>query len=145
MWASRDEQFELVWVTFLYIIGPKYIKNMSKIKDILEKMKSTPREYHDLSLLIAKRIWLLIASLYYLSLLFTVGGFYYGPFSLDVLSLITYHLYSVLVIATVWFGYSLCEYAVAIYVPQQSWLKWAWLGIAIVFSLITLAAHLTII
>lgn len=97
---------------------------MSKIKDILEKMRSTPREYHDLSLLIAKRVWLLVASLYYLSLLFTVGGFYYGPITLDHLSMSTFHLYSILVVATAWFGYSLCEYAVVIYTPSRRWLKW---------------------
>ncbi len=97
---------------------------MSKIKDILEKMKASPKDYHDLSLLVAKRVWLIIVSLYYLSFLFTVGGYYYGPLSLDILSLITYHLYSVLVIATAWFSYSLCEYAIVIYAPKQSWIKW---------------------
>lgn len=97
---------------------------MSKIKDILEKMKASPRDYHDLSLLVAKRVWLMVVSLYYLAFLFTVGGYYYGPLSLDVLSQTTYHLYSVLVIATAWFGYALCEYAIAVYIPTQSLLKW---------------------
>lgn len=50
---------------------------MSKIKDIIEKMKTSGHEYHDLHLLIAKRVWLIIASLYYLSYLFTVGGYYF--------------------------------------------------------------------
>jgi hypothetical protein len=73
---------------------------MSKIKDILEKMKASPKDYHDLSLLTAKRVWLMIVSLYYVALLFTVGGYYYGPLSLEILSQITYHLYSILIIAT---------------------------------------------
>ena len=118
---------------------------MSKIKDILEKMKASPREYHDLSLLVAKRVWLFVASLYYLVFLFTVGGFYYGPITLDHFSMGTFHLYSVLVIATAWFGYALCEYAIAIYVPTKDWLKWIWLGIAVVFAIVTLLAHLAII
>ncbi len=97
---------------------------MSKIKDILEKMKASPREYHDLSLLVAKRVWLMIATLYYLSILFTVGGFYYGPITLVYLSMATFHLYSMLVIATAWFGYSLWEYAVALYIPTKPVFKW---------------------
>jgi hypothetical protein len=97
---------------------------MSKIKDILEKMKSTPREYHDLSLLISQRVWLIVASLYYLSLLFTVGGFYYGPITLDYLSMGTFHLYSILIVATAWLIYSLGEYAVMIYMPSKLWIRW---------------------
>jgi hypothetical protein len=97
---------------------------MSEIKDIIEKLKTNGREYYDLHLRIAKRVWLIIASLYYVSYLFTVGGFYFGPFSLENVSMITYHLYSVLVIATVWFFYALCEYGVVIYAPDRKWLTY---------------------
>ena len=45
---------------------------MSEIKAIIEKMKTNGTEYHDLRLLIAKRVWLIVATLYYLSYLFTV-------------------------------------------------------------------------
>lgn len=95
---------------------------MSKIKDILEKMRTTGNDYHILRLLIAKRVWLIIVSLYYLSYLFTVGGYYFSFLSIEDLSMITFHLYSVLVIATMWFFYSLCEYGVAIYAPTKKWL-----------------------
>lgn len=118
---------------------------MSKIKDIIEKMQSTPRDYHDLSLLVAKRVWLLIASLYYIAFLFTVGGFYFGPISLDQLSMITFHLYSILVIATAWFLYSLCEYGIMVYAPARSWMRWIGLLVVISFATFALLAHLHII
>lgn len=92
---------------------------MSKIKDILDKMKTQGTPYYDLNLLIAKRIWLIVATLFYLSYLFTVGGFYFGPFSIDMMSKITFHLYSVFVIATAWMIYSIGEYMVAVYAPTK--------------------------
>ena len=45
---------------------------MPKIKDIIENMKLNGTEYHDLNLLVSKRVWLIVATLYYLSYLFTV-------------------------------------------------------------------------
>ena len=95
---------------------------MSKIKDIIEKMQATGNEYNDLHLLIAKRVWLIVASLYYLSYLFTVGGYYFGPITLDHLSMITFHLFSVLIIATTWFFYTVCEYGIIVYIPRRKWL-----------------------
>jgi hypothetical protein len=50
---------------------------MSKIKDIIEKMGMRGISYPDAQLLVAKRVWLIIVSFYYLSVLFTVGGFYF--------------------------------------------------------------------
>ena len=102
---------------------------MSKIKELIEKIKKNGTEYNDLSLLISKRVWLIVASLYYLSFLFTVGGFYFGPFTLDYLSMITFHLYSILVIATAWFSKAPCEYGVNIYMPERKWL----ISFAIIF------------
>lgn len=118
---------------------------MLKIKDILENMKLNGTAYHDLNLLISKRVWLTIATLYYFSYLFTVWGFYFGPVSLEYLAMVTFHLYSVLVIATAWFFYSLCEYGIVVYFPQKKWLIIAPIIIGIIATIIALLTHLGIL
>ncbi len=118
---------------------------MSKIKDIIEKMQVSGTTYNDLSLLVAKRVWLIVASLYYLAFLFTVGGFYFGPITLDQLSMVTFHLYSILVIASAWFFYSLCEYSIAVYLPTRRWTIAIPIVIGIAFTAIALLSHLGII
>lgn len=117
---------------------------MPKIKDIIENMKLNGTEYHDLNLLVSKRVWLIVATLYYLSYLFTVWGFYFGPISLEYLSMITFHLYSVLVIATAWFFYSLSEYAVMVYFPQKKWLIFIPIVVWVVVTITILVAHIGI-
>ena len=118
---------------------------MSKIKDIIEKMQVSGHEYNNLSLLVAKRVWLIVASLYYLSFLFTVGGFYFGPFTLGQLSLLTFHLYSILVVASAWFFYSLCEYMVIVYLPTKRWIGIFAIFIGFIFAGVAILAHLGII
>ncbi len=118
---------------------------MSKIKDIIEKMQASGTGYNDLSLLVAKRVWLIVASLYYLAFLFTVGGFYFGPITLDQLSMVTFHLYSILVIVSAWFFYSLCEYGIAVYLPTHRWTLTIPVVIGLAFTAITILAHLGII
>ena len=115
---------------------------MAKIKDIVVKMKTNGTEYQELSFLISKRVWLAIATLYYVSYLCTVGGFYFGPVSLDYFSMITFHLYSVLVIATAWFFYSLCEYGIAMYVPGKKSLLVFPIIIGIAITSVALLTHL---
>lgn len=144
-WVFQDVQFELVWVTFFNIIYTHYIKSMPKIKDIVDKMKLNGNEYHDLSLLVSKRVWLVIAVIYYLSYLFTVGGFYFGPISLEYLAMATFHLYSILVIATAWFFYSLCEYAIAIYLPNRRFLILVPIFLWVITTAIALVTHIGII
>ena len=118
---------------------------MSKIKELIEKIKNNGTEYNDLSFLISKRVWLVVASLYYLAFLFTVGGFYFGPITLDYLAMITFHLYSILVVATAWFIYSLCEYGINIYVPERKWLLIVAIIFCASFTIIALTSHLGII
>ena len=118
---------------------------MLKIKDIIENMKLNGTAYHDLNLLISKRVWLTIATLYYFSYLFTVWGFYFGPISLEYIAMITFHLYSVLVIATAWFFYSLCEYGIVVYLPQKKWLILFPIIIGIIATIIALLTHLGIL
>lgn len=107
-----------------------------------------------LTLLVAKRVWLIIASLYYFSFLFTVGGYYFnvsipglyqGTVTIEDLSMITFHLYSLLVISTAWVFYSICEYIIEVYIPKYKWLIIIPVVIASSFALMALMAHLGII
>jgi hypothetical protein len=72
-------------------------------------------------------------------------GFYFGPLTLDYLAMITFHLYSILVVATAWFIYSLCEYGINIYVPERKWLLIVAIIFCASFTIIALTAHLGII
>lgn len=141
--ACQVSEFVLVWVAFFYIIHPNNIKNMSKIKDLLEKFKTQWAPYHDLRLIVAKRVWLLFALLYYLVYLFTVGGFYIGDIiSLENLSTLHFHLYSVLVIATGWMIFSLGEYIIALYAPSRKWLLIIPSVLALSLVAVSLLVHL---
>lgn len=118
---------------------------MPKIKDVVDKMKLNGSEYHDLNLLVSKRVWLIMATMYYVCYLFTVGGFYFGPISLDYLAMATFHLYSILVIATAWFFYSLCEYAIAVYLPNRKLLILVPIFLCVFITSIALLAHIGIL
>ena len=76
---------------------------MIKIKEIHERLVKNPDEYRDIRYLVSKRLFAVSASLYFLVTLFTVGGFYFRFLSLNTLSMLSYHLYSLVVIATVFF------------------------------------------
>jgi hypothetical protein len=127
---------------------------MSKIKEIIEKMGMRGISYPDAQLLVAKRVWLIIVSLYYLSVLFTVGGFYFTisipgiePHTVSIaeLSLIQFHFYSVLIIATAWFIYALVEYGVKVYFSIHRWFQ---ITAGIILSIVTigiLLIHLGVI
>ena len=39
--------------------------------------------------------------------------------------MIHFHLYSLLVIVTVWFGFSFAEYAVYLYAPEKKWIAYS--------------------
>lgn len=83
---------------------------MSKIKEIQDRLLKNPEEYSSIRFLVSKQIFVINAALYFLVYLFTVGGFYFGPFTIDSLAIICYHLYSLVVISVAFFGYSLVEY-----------------------------------
>ena len=76
---------------------------MSKIKEIHSVLTKNPSTYAHLRFLVSKQIFALSFSLYFLSYLFTIGGFYFGPLTVSHLTIITYHLYSLLVISTAFF------------------------------------------
>ena len=102
---------------------------MLKIKDIRERLIKNPSEYLEIQLLVAKRTLAFSLLLYYVALLFTIGGFsfsFLGIFvSLQFLSALTFHLYSVLAIVIAWFIFSLVEYIQNIYYPNKIWMKYA--------------------
>lgn len=108
-------------------------KTMAKIKDIYERLHKDTKEYTELRFLIARRIFIIVTTAYFISLLFTIGGFYIKDLiTVPVWSTITYHLYSLLMIAFVWFGFSIGEYFSAIYLPDKRWVAYI---IGIIFFL----------
>lgn len=86
------------------------IKNMLKIKSILERMQNHPKEIIEMRFQFAKHIFWLVAFLYFFAYLMNVGGFYTSFLSLDTLAIAVYHLYSILIVVTFWFLYSCFEY-----------------------------------
>lgn len=92
---------------------------MSKIKDIHDRLIKDPGEYSAFSFLVAKRVFLIVTTLYFFSLLMTIGGFYFSLISIEWISMISYHLYSLLLIAFVWFGFAWAEHMVYIHAPGK--------------------------
>lgn len=88
---------------------------MSKIKDINERLKKNPSEFSEIRLLVAKRTLAFFMAFYFVSLLFAIGGFSFGPFFISTLAQITFHAYSLLVIVIGWFLYEVAVYADQIY------------------------------
>jgi hypothetical protein len=115
---------------------------MSKIKEIRDRFAKDPKEYSILKFLIARRMFTFVVALYFMTVLFTIGGFYLPGLSIVTLSAAAYHLYSLVVIATIWFGFSWAEYIVAIYIPTQVWIKYAVLIFLTVFGGAGLYIHL---
>ncbi len=97
---------------------------MVKIKDIRERLLKNPSEYLEIRLIIAKRTLALFLFLYYTSLLFTIGGFSFLFMTIERLAVLTFHLYSILVVVVAWFLFSLFEYTQYIYFPNQSWVRY---------------------
>lgn len=106
---------------------------MPKIKEIHDRLIKNPAEYSGFSFLIAMRIFLLVAALYFFTRLMTVGGFYLPFLSLSGVSMLSYHLYSLLIIAMIWFGFAWTEYIGYIYFPSKRWIS---LGVLLLLSLI---------
>ncbi|MDD2694115.1 MAG: hypothetical protein PHY14_04250 [Candidatus Gracilibacteria bacterium] len=121
---------------------------MVKIKDIRERLTKNPQEYLEIKLVIAKRTLAFFVLAYYMTLLFTIAGFSFSVFgffvSLEFLSNVSFHLYSVLVIVVSWFMFSLIEYFQNIYFPTKSWIKLIGLIIALLFGIFGVVAHIGI-
>jgi hypothetical protein len=113
---------------------------MSKIKDIQDKMTEIQTrltkdvgEYHEFRFRIVQRIFIITVACYFVAYLFTIGGFYFSIFSLGVWSALTFHLYSLVIIATVWFAFGFAEHFVAIYIPTQKWIPYV---VLVLFALL---------
>lgn len=135
--------FGLVWVTFFIIMMDRLYKNMSKIKDIYERIHKNPSEYTDMRFIVARRVFITITAMYFTSFLFTVWGYYFSWLDLKTLSMITFHLYSFLVISVVWFGFSISEYFITIYYPKHNWVPYLVLCVLFLFWLLALFVHLS--
>ncbi len=108
---------------------------MSKIKDIHDRLIKDPGEYSALSFLVAERSFLIVTSLYFFTLLATVGGFYLSWISTETISMISYHLYSLMLIGMVWFGFAWSEYIVYIHAPGKRWISFIVLGFLSIIAL----------
>jgi hypothetical protein len=114
---------------------------MPKIKDIHDRLLKNPVEYTEIRLTVAKRVLGFFMAFYYLSFLFTMGGFSFGPFSLTVLSQITFHAYTILVIIIAWFFYEFIVYVVHLYFPERQIFIIGGLVMAVIFTLLALYTH----
>lgn len=115
---------------------------MSKIKEIASIFAKNPDGYHKLRFLVSEQIFILGFSFYFLAVLFTIGGFEFGPFDKSKLAIITYHLYSLLVVATGFYAYSLVENFQAKYASEKKFLSIIALIIITIISGGILAVHL---
>lgn len=115
---------------------------MSKIKEIQSRLTQNSWEYSRIRFLIAKQIFVFVVTFYFLAYLFTVGGFYFGPISLDTLAKITYHSYSLLIIATAFFGFSIAEYAVSLHFGDKKFLLIIAGIFFAIFAIFGLSTHL---
>jgi hypothetical protein len=109
---------------------------MPKIKDISDRLVKDPGEYSALSFLVAERSFLIVTSLYFFTLLATVGGFYLSWISTATISMISYHLYSLMLIMMVWFGFAWSEHVVYIHAPGKRWISFAVLSVLAVMALV---------
>jgi hypothetical protein len=115
---------------------------MSKIKEIRDRLLKNPAEYTEIRLMIAKRTLAFFIALYFTSFLFTIGGFSFGPISLPLISAITYHAYTILVIMLGWFFYEFSVYSVHVYADDHRWIIILCLGISAIFVIGNLFVHL---
>jgi sterol desaturase/sphingolipid hydroxylase (fatty acid hydroxylase superfamily) len=115
---------------------------MSKIKEIHERLLKNPAEYTEIRLLIAKRTVAFFIMLYFTLFLFTIGGFSFGPVSLEMLSEITFHAYTILTIVVGWFLYEFSVYAVHVYLDDHRWVIVACLAVSVLFTGTSVALHI---
>lgn len=115
---------------------------MPKIKDIIERLMKNPAEYTEIRLLVAKRTLAFFLAFYFVSLLFTIGGFTFFGLPLSFLAAITFHAYSILVIVLAWFFYEVTVYASEVYLNSKKWPILAMMIFSVFFVLIALFAHL---
>jgi len=127
---------------FLYNM-PVLYKYMMKIKDIHERIHKNPDELAYIELGVAKRIFALTASLYFTFFLATIGWFYLSWLSREMMSQITFHMYSIFVIVSLWFWFSLCQYYMTLYSLQKKLFQYILLGVFSIIGLLLLIPHIS--
>jgi hypothetical protein len=115
---------------------------MSKIKEIRDRLLKNPAEYTEIRLLIAKRTLAFFIAFYFSAFLFAIGGFSFGPISLKVLSQISFHAYTTLIIMLGWFFYEFVVYSVHIYADNHRWIIIIGMIISSIFIIGNLWIHL---
>ncbi len=115
---------------------------MPKIKDIQDRLHKDAGQYNLLSFLVARRIFLGATALYFTLFLFTIGGFYFWFFTINVLKTLTFHMLSVLIVVFVWFTFAFAEYFVDAYFPGKKIIAYSALGVSSVFGCIALYVHI---
>ncbi len=109
---------------------------MPKIKDIHDRLVKDPGEYSALSFLIAERVFLIVTSLYFFTLLATVGGFYLSWLSTEMFSMMSYQLYSLMIVTMVWFAFAWTEHMVYIHAPERRWISFLVLALLSIVALV---------
>ncbi len=117
---------------------------MPKIKEIGDRLIKNPWEYNEIRFLVAKRTLAFFIMLYFMSFLFTIGGFRIGPVSLEMLGGFVFHVYSILILVIGWFLYELSHYASYVYVGWQKWPIFLMSSLSVVFVVFALLGHLKI-
>lgn len=109
------------------------IKNtQSKLARIAERISKTPQEYQEFRFRIVQRVFIVVAAGYFVVQLFTIWGFYFSFLPLGFLSALTFHLYSLVLITSVWFAFAFTEKFIAHTFPNQWWITYA---VALLFSI----------
>lgn len=109
-------------------------------------MKQNPKEVIEMRFQFARYVFWIVVFLYFFVYLMNVGGFYTSFLSLDTLAILTYHLYSLLVIATFYFAYASIEYILLTQTKLTSpIIRIIIAGICFILALIPILIHTGII
>lgn len=112
-----------------------------KVNNIFAKIRSTvfgtPLASARLRLNIAKNIFILMAFLYFFSLLMTVGGFF-----LSITSALTFFLYPVFVFSFLALVYGLVVYILTVYAENLLSIRYGVFGVLVIIYIVIISLHL---
>lgn len=112
-----------------------------KVNNIFAKIRSTvfgtPLASARLRLNIAKNIFILMAFLYFFSLLMTVGGFFLG-----ITSVLTFFLYPVFVFSFLALVYGLVVYILTVYAESLLSIRYGVFGVLVIIYIVIISLHL---
>lgn len=112
-----------------------------KVNNIFAKIRSTvfgtPLASARLRLNIAKNIFILMAFLYFFSLLMTVGGFF-----LSITSTLTFFLYPIFVLSFLALAYGLIVYILTVYAENLLSIRYGVFGVLVIIYIVIISLHL---